>query len=714
MKNVLYLLSVVLFLTSCAWLNQNKKPENAVLEIKEENSEYNIYPEIERSAKIELSTDLLQKQPESLTIPLFDDKKIELKKRNEQDAARTGLLYEVIGDPTGSVIISEVNGRYAIDIILARGEIYKIRYRAKTGYILQKIDQSKFRREGSTPVRETGSAGDPLPCTQTDPNTEIDVMVVYTDDVMTAIGDRDAIEAEIYLALYETNLGYQNSNVTQRLGLVHVSEINYAQDTDITVDLARLESSTDGIIDGVHALRDAHAADLVCMLKYNDPSWCGWANTMTTVSDAFEDNAFSVVSYNCATGNFSFGHELGHNMGAQHDCAVDNDTLPYRYAHGYVETSPSDASVGQWRTIMAYDDDCGTCPRVLYWSNPNVNYPPGGTSPDPMGTSSGTCQADNRLALNNTASTVANFRCRSRGPSNAWMKDTWNDTGAEPDPATASQSMWKSPYIWVRNSQDVNRLHQHRHENPQIGTPTYVYVKIHNGGPNITGDLVLHYAHASTSLSWPSAWTVIDTQKNITLNASTTQILEFDWATLPGSGHYCLVARWLSSADPMATPEGSDIGVNTRNNNNIVWRNVNIVPMSGGDEYTAEMNFEGRRGELLFEVSSENPEHDFLEHGEVLVVFDKQTTAYIRNQSIEARGMTAQNNGFIIQGDTDTKLIFHKVEDEFLGSAQINFRTHDDIPQVKYILDVRQLTFSEDGDARWGGVEYEVNLEAIK
>jgi len=122
---------------------------------------------------------------------------------------------------------------------------------------------------------------------------------------------------------------------------------------------------------------------------------------MSTVSSSFSRSGFSAVSRRCAIGNYSFGHELGHNMGARHDVYVDSATTPYAYAHGY--TYPAAAS--PWRTVMAYDDACkavGTsCTRIPYWSNPSLSR--GGAA---MGDST----ADNHQTLNNTAYTVANFR----------------------------------------------------------------------------------------------------------------------------------------------------------------------------------------------------------------------------------------------------------------------------------------------------------------
>jgi hypothetical protein len=55
---------------------------------------------------------------------------------------------------------------------------------------------------------------------------------------------------------------------------------------------------------------------------------------------------------------------------------------------------------------MAYGDGCAFCSRILYWSNPDVTR-----NGEAMGRAEGqTNAADNRKTLNNTASTVANWR----------------------------------------------------------------------------------------------------------------------------------------------------------------------------------------------------------------------------------------------------------------------------------------------------------------
>jgi hypothetical protein len=166
-----------------------------------------------------------------------------------------------------------------------------------------------------------------------------------------------------------------------------------------------LKLFTDGYMDNVHTLRNTYKADLVSLFVANGGAYCGMAYIMTTVATTFASNAFSVVDKDCATGYYSFGHEMGHNMGARHDRYVDGtDNSPYKYNHGYYY------SPGKWRTVMAYNDGCSaagvSCTRIAYWSNPNKFY--NGVA---MGVSSTSASAaDNRTTLNNTAYTVANFR----------------------------------------------------------------------------------------------------------------------------------------------------------------------------------------------------------------------------------------------------------------------------------------------------------------
>ncbi len=219
---------------------------------------------------------------------------------------------------------------------------------------------------------------------------EIDSMVVYTDNARVSNGGTNGINALINLAVHETNMAYSRSDVSQRLMLVHTEEINWFEDGDDFGYLSDLAGKTDGVADNVHALRDTYGADVVTLI-YDTGSYCGVAYIMTTLSAAFESSAFSVVADSCATGYYSFAHELGHNMGSAHDRANAGSALT-TYSFGWRTTDNA------YRSVMAYSP--GT--RIPTFSNPVKDAP--------NGLALGTSVDNNAASLNYSATTVSAWR----------------------------------------------------------------------------------------------------------------------------------------------------------------------------------------------------------------------------------------------------------------------------------------------------------------
>ena len=321
-----------------------------------------------------------------------------------------------IGDDMLDSVILVRSGNILQGNIVYKRKHYQIRFVTNNAadtngatHVLKEVDFSKMPPEHPTGKLPDGSDGktadgnnqssagdtraDTSPDTSADSGAIIDSMVVYTNSARVAAGGTAAMNALVDLAITETNDSYANSGITPRLHLVYKGQVSYSE-SSFSTDLSRLKGTSDGFMDNVHTLRNTHKADVVSLF-INNSSSCGLGYVNATAT-----SAFSVVHWNCATGYYSFGHEIGHNQGALHDWDV---SFTNSCAHGYVNKTGAG-----WRTVMAYATGCpgGNCTRLKYWSNPSKTY--GGA---PMGKACGTYhQADNHSKLNSTAYTVANFR----------------------------------------------------------------------------------------------------------------------------------------------------------------------------------------------------------------------------------------------------------------------------------------------------------------
>lgn len=669
-------------------------------------------PTVVRQRLVEVDLRVFDPSAESISLPLFPGITISATRdrtsRSKYGTMWTGRVREGRG---GRVMFVRHGDVVVANIVDDLGKVYEIRYAGRGVHVIREIDPRKFPKEAEPEPVEARNDPEKDTCA-TDPPTEIDAMIVYTDDVRVAVGGIDAAEAEAFLAVEASNQSYINSDISQRLRLVHAAEVTYTESGSSLTDRNALKEPADGVIDAVHTWRNSHAADIVAMLTQTLDG-CGRAYIMSAVGNNMESSAFGVVKRSCASTNLSYAHEMGHVMSARHDAAADpTNNSPYTYNHGFTKPAPT-APATPWRTVMAYDDACiaaGTnCTRLAYFSNPNVNDPVGN---DAMGTAN----ADNHLTLNNTALTVANFRCSSPSATNVWMKDTWSDTGLEPDPATAGEGMYRSPYIWVRTSQDTSLTHQHMHENPVPAATNWVYVKLQNGGATAaSGTLELYYANASVSLTWPGSWTLLASIPVNSFAAHSSKILEQQWINTPGPGHFCMTARWVSASDPMATAEGPDIGANTRANNNIVWRNLDIL--GDGDEdffVVANPTRTEMRSSLVFRAPEGGP--NFLETGSLEVRLDEDLMKLWARQG---SGFVHEGDAIRISGVKRASLDDIRLPPGFRSRVRVRFKSAPSTPRTTFYVDAVHLVHSgtyaaavgQEKTHELGAVGYEVHTE---
>ncbi|MFO0856177.1 MAG: zinc-dependent metalloprotease family protein [Phycisphaerales bacterium] len=251
-----------------------------------------------------------------------------------------------------------------------------------------------------------------------EPDGRFDIAVFWTPAAETAAGGESAIRSVINAAVTRANDAYANSGVSTRMRLVYAARTEYTEAADMTTDLNRLTNCCDGFMDEVHPRRNAFGADFVHVVT-NTGSGIAWL--YTPGDPAFSGKAFSVGKWDRISTTWTLAHEVGHNMGCNHNLA-DAGNPPvgwFPYSLGWFWTGNSGT---QWGSVMSY---VGT--RVAQFSNPDVNF-----DGQPTGNRNnfGVLIAANAQTLNFTDQASANWR----NPVYAQKAYSGIETGCEATP----------------------------------------------------------------------------------------------------------------------------------------------------------------------------------------------------------------------------------------------------------------------------------------
>lgn len=299
------------------------------------------------------------------------------------------------------------------------------------------------------------------------------------------------------------------------------------------------------------------------------------------------------------------------------------------------------------------------------------------------------------------------------------MRNSSKDYGIEPDNVTktANYVLWNSPDIWIRNEIGYS----YNHENPVYennDSKAYVYVRVINKSntdfQSGNATLKLYWSKLHNSNSWPSIWDGSTTVNGVVvgglvpdLTGNSTgiaipsmkpgeeQILIFEW-DVPNpddfdgifpyndASDFSFLARIESNDDPIddltnqnEVLEGSDVWVNTKNNNNIAWKNVTIIEPKPIGSLAKGVNISNLSNEtkiytLEFVKEDTSVGKAIYEEAEVTIQLDSDLHQNWTNNGAIVNSATLTNQQFKV---TDNNVVFDNISllSNEIQSLQISF-----------------------------------------
>lgn len=343
-----------------------------------EDSEYDASIESSKQVKIKTSGEIKFLREDDSVQLSFDGDQYQIIVKNRTVHANGDVSIQGLIDGKHNAFITRGSTGSFANIDTPDGK-YIIGQSSQGEYLLSPNEFNKliarpFGSDARIPPTKHGSEAPavkaPIQQNEETGTATIDVMVLFTPEVISQLGSVSAVETRINQLISINNQAYIDSKMKMVLNLVHTEQIA-ASNTDNNI----LDDITDGtgIFSGVSALRENKGADLVVLFRAFDAAhtFCGQAwllgeKSTGTMPQYERDYGYSVVhngslpsGYYCTDNTFA--HEIGHNSGFAHD--QEHAGGPGLFSYSYGHDDP-----GTFATIMSYDS-----PEVSKFSNPSVN-----------------------------------------------------------------------------------------------------------------------------------------------------------------------------------------------------------------------------------------------------------------------------------------------------------------------------------------------------
>ncbi len=306
------------------------------------------------------------------------------------------------------------------------------------------------------------------------------------------------------------------------------------------------------------------------------------------------------------------------------------------------------------------------------------------------------------------------------------------DVGAEPNMACGGVAgvYWNSPNIWVRNNPDGLLPGNDYNQRPRTGYTNYVYVRLENISATTLpeGRVHVYFTKASTGLSWPLHWggfrsgsvmkgDFIGQVDVSNILPGEVRIVGIPWNNIPSDinsfrDHFCMLARLVSGADPMAVDEGTVVLSNTVENHNIAWRNITQFSFveNMADILVRNVSIDGFRTDLGITMPPEDAK--LLQYCSVDFQLPHNIFQRWMNDGAMGEGVKVidAENGVlrIYQPDAFIRGINLERDEEFTGTMKINYP--DEWPEWlgdrSFFFDLVQ--YSQGQQTPIGGETYEI------